>query len=111
AEQLADAITAVGPRGDVGPDTMMARIETHRVVRRCKYHPFDALPARSLEQVVTADDVGLQDDVPRPFNRKPAEMQNAVDAVADRFNLREIGEVGLPEGLISPEICRRLDVA
>ena len=33
AKGLAHAIAAVGPRGDVGTDAMIARIETDRVVR------------------------------------------------------------------------------
>jgi hypothetical protein len=69
----------------------MARIEAHRMVRRREHNTLDALPARRLEQIVAADDVGLQDIVPPPLDRKPAEMQDPVNAVADRLDLCEVG--------------------
>src|ERR1700710_2870106 len=67
-EHLADAVTAVRPRRDVGSDPVVARVETYRVVRRRKYDALDALFARRLEQIVAADDVGLQDVVPRALD-------------------------------------------
>ncbi|MEH2507319.1 hypothetical protein V1290_006130 [Bradyrhizobium sp. AZCC 1578] len=66
---------------------------------------------RRFEQIVAADNVGLQDRVPRTFHRVAAEMQDAVDAFADRLNLRHVGEIGRLELLVLAEIGRRLQVA
>src|SRR6202021_3669225 len=63
-KNLADAIAAVRPRLHVGSDPVMPGIEADRVVRGRKHDAFDALLARRLEQIVAADDVGLQDIVP-----------------------------------------------
>src|SRR5664280_639635 len=90
-EHLADAVAAVGARGDVGSDPVMPGIKSHGMVRRREHDALDTLPARRLEQIVAADDVGLQDVVPRPLDRKPAEMQNAVNALADRLDLSQVG--------------------
>src|SRR5882757_6103188 len=43
AEYLADAVAAVGTRGDVGADMMVARIEADGMVRRGEHHALDAL--------------------------------------------------------------------
>jgi hypothetical protein len=67
------------------------------MVRRREHDALDALLARRLEQIVATDDIGLQDVVPRAFDRKPAEMQDAVDALADRLDLRRIGQLGRRE--------------
>jgi hypothetical protein len=111
AEHLADAVAAVRARGHVGADAVMARIEADRMVRRGEHDALDALFARGLEQIVAADDVGLQDVVPGPFDRIAAEMQDAVDAFADRLDLREIGEVGRLEFLVLAEIGGRFQIA
>src|SRR5262249_30080844 len=74
AENLADAVAAVRPRRHVGPDPVMARVEADRVVRGREHHALDALAPRRLEQVVAAEDVGLQDIVPGTFDRIAAEM-------------------------------------
>ena len=97
AKHLADAVAAVGPRGDVGPDAVMARIEADRVVGRREHHALDAFFVGRLEQIVAADDVRLMDLVPGAFDRIAAEMQDAVDTFADRLDLGEIGKIGLPE--------------
>ena len=75
AEHLADAVAAVRARGDVGADPVMARIEADRVVGRGEHHALDALFARGLEQIVAADDVGLQDLCPRGL--RPNSRRNA----------------------------------
>src|SRR5438093_1047321 len=106
AEHLADAVAAVRARGDVGADPVMARIEADSMVRRSEYHTLHALFARRLEQVIAADDVGLQDLVPGSFDRIAAEMQDAVDALADRLDLGQIGEIGRLELLVLAEIGR-----
>src|SRR5437588_1349420 len=43
AEHLADAVAAVGTRGDVGADAVVTRIEADRVVGRSENHALDAL--------------------------------------------------------------------
>ncbi len=110
-ERLADAVAAVGPRGHVGADAVIAGIEADRVVRRGEHHALDALLARGLEQIVAADDVALQDIVPGTFDRIAAEMQDAVDALADRLDLRGVGQFRLHEPLGIAQVGRRLDVA
>src|ERR1700709_694519 len=75
-EHLADAVAAVRAGRDVVPGPVMARIKPHRVVRRRKYDALDPLLAGGLEQVVAADDVGLQDVVPGALDRIAAEMQD-----------------------------------
>src|ERR1700746_884352 len=111
AKGLAHAVVAVRPRRHIGADSMIARIEANRMVRRREHHALDALPARCLEQVVAADDVGRQDGVPGAFDRIAAEMQDAVDALADRLDLSEVGQVGCLELLVRCEGGRRLDIA
>src|SRR6478609_6365100 len=93
AEHLADPIAAVRPRGHVRTDSVITRIEAYRMVRRREHHALDAFFARGLEQIVTDDDIGLQYLIPVTFDRITAEMQDAVDAFADRLDLREIGQV------------------
>ncbi|MEY9984904.1 hypothetical protein ABH995_004241 [Bradyrhizobium yuanmingense] len=88
----------------------MARIEADGVVRRGEHHALDAFAVRRLEQIVAADDVGLEDLIPGAFDRITAEMENAVDALADRLALREIGKVRGLEFFIGAEIGRRLDI-
>jgi len=65
---------------------------------------------RGLEQIIATDDVGLQDLIPRPFDRIAAEMQDAVDALADRLDLREVSQIGRLEFFVRAEIGRRLQV-
>src|SRR5262245_26819173 len=79
AERLAHAIARVGTYRGVHADPTLARIEADRVVRGGEHHASHALAARRLEQVVAADDVRLQDRLPRPFDRKPAEMHDPLD--------------------------------
>jgi hypothetical protein len=81
------------------------------MVRRCKHDAFDALFARRLEKIVAADDVGLQDSVPWAFDRIAAEMQDAVDALADRLDLREVRKLGRLKLFVCAEIGRRLHIA
>jgi len=68
AKHLADTVTAIGPRRHVGANAMITRVKTTRVVRRGKDHTLDALFPRGLKQIVAADDVGLQDRVPRALD-------------------------------------------
>src|SRR5436190_12664069 len=111
AKHLADTVAAVGPRGDVGSDAVMAWIEADRVVGRREHNALDALFVGRLEQIVAADDVGLMDLVPGAFDRIATEMQDAVDAVADRLDLGEIGKVGFLEFFAAGKAGRRVEVA
>ena len=76
-----------------------------------EHNALDALLARGFEQIVAADDVGLQDVVPRALDRIATEMQDAVDALANRLDLREIGQIGRLEFFVLAEISRRLQIA
>ena len=110
AEDLAHAVAAVGPHRHVGADAAVARVEAHRVVGGGEHHALHALAARGLEQVVAADDVGLQDRLPRPFHREAAQMHDAVDTVHDRLDLLHDGEVRRNEDLVGGKVRRGDDV-
>src|SRR5215213_10129268 len=73
AERLADTVTRVWPHRLAHADLSTTRIVPDRVVRGCEHDALDPRPARRLEQVVTANDVGLQDRLPRPLYRETAE--------------------------------------
>src|SRR5262249_53996721 len=86
AKRLAHAVAGVRTQGGMWADPARARIEADHVVRGSEYHAPHALAARRLEQVVAADDVGLQDRLPRPFDRESAEMHDAFDACDRRLD-------------------------
>ena len=111
AEHLADAVAAVGTHGQVGADALLARIEADRMVGRSEDHALHAGLARRLEDVVAADDVGLQDLVPRSLDRMAAEMDDAVGALQHRGHLVRPGEIGGDEGLARLKVRRRDPVA
>ena len=94
AERLADAVAAVGPHRDVGADAGACADRSRRRGWTRRRHALHALAARRLEQIVAADDVGLQDRLPGPFDREAAEMDDAVDALDDLLDLVELGEIG-----------------
>src|SRR5262245_13091931 len=73
AERLAHAVARVRPHRRVRPDAAAARIEADGVVGRGEDDALDAVPARRLEQVVAADDVGVEDRLPWPLDREAAE--------------------------------------
>ncbi len=112
AERLADAVAAVGPHRDVGADLALARIEADRVVGRGEDHALHAGLARRLEQVVAADDVGVEDLLPRALrpngrrdgSRCRAPLTSAATCVG-------LGEVGLHEGLAGLQVLRLHPVA
>src|SRR2546423_4952189 len=81
AEGLADAIARIRPHGDVDADVVVTRVEADRMVGRGEDDALDTFPARRLEQIVAADDVGLQDRVPGPLSGDAAEVDDPVDAV------------------------------
>ena len=82
AERLADAVARVGPRHDGVVDRALAAIEAHHVVGGGEDDALAALPARRLVDVVEADDVGVEDRIPRPLDRVAAEVDQAVGALA-----------------------------
>src|SRR5262245_57639186 len=69
------------------------------------------MPPRGLEQIVGADDVAVEDRVPGAFDRKAAEMDDALHTRDGALHLSDRGEVSLDEGFIRREVVRRLDVA
>src|SRR6185436_8483103 len=97
AEHLGDAVAAVGPRVDMVVDGAVAAVEADRVVAGRENDALHAVPARRLENVVAADDVGLQDALPRPLHRVAAEMHDRVDAFGDAQRVGHFGDVGLDE--------------
>ena len=73
----------------------VAAVEADHVVGGGKHDPLDALAPRGLEQVVAADDVGLQHRLPIGLDRLSTEMDDAIDAGAHRFAGGKIGEIGI----------------
>ena len=104
AERLADAVAAVRAHRHIDADALVARIEADGVIGGGEYHALDAGAAGGLEQIVSADDIGLQDRVPRAFDRVAAEMHDAVDAGDDFLDRGEVGEIGGHEIFIAREI-------
>src|SRR6202035_1750490 len=111
AEGFADAVARIRTHRLVGADLALPRIEADRVVRRGEDNALDFLASRRLEQVVAADDIGLENAVPGLFDRLAAEMDDAVDAVDKLFDLGEIGEIGLDESLALCQTGRLANVA
>src|SRR5262249_29334999 len=111
AERLAHAVARVRAHVMVSADAARARVEADRMVRRCEPDALAAGARRRLEQVVAADDVGMQDRLPRSFDREPAEMNDAVDTVDRLLDRREVGEVGGDEVLVGAKVARGLEGA
>ena len=111
AERLADAVTAVRAHRHIDADALVARIEADGVIGGGEYHALDAGAAGGLEQIVSADDIGLQDHVPRAFDRVAAEMHDAVDAGDDFLDRGEIGKIGRHEIFIGGEIAGLAQIA
>ena len=111
AERLADAVARIRAHRLVDADAALARIKADRVIGGREDDALDAGAARRLEQVVAADDIGIEDRLPRAFDRKAAEMHDAVDAGDRLLDLRHVGEIGLHEVLVGAQIGRLLDVA
>src|SRR6202041_1760239 len=84
AEGLADTVTRIRAHRLVGADLALPRIEADRVVRRGEDDALDLLAPRRLEQIVAADDIGLENAVPGLLNRLASEMDDTVDAI-DKF--------------------------
>ncbi len=104
AEGLADAIAGIRTHRVVGADAPLTRVEADGVVRRGEHHALDAAQPRRLEQVVAANDVGLQDLLPRALGREAAEMDDPLRAIHGALDLAHDGEVRLDEGLVCGEV-------
>src|SRR3546814_19068164 len=79
AKQLAEAVTGIRLRHGLDADLGRALMEAHDVIGGGENHPLDALFAGGLEQVVAADDVGVEDGLPRPFDREATQMPDATN--------------------------------
>ena len=64
-------------------DRLVAPVEPDRVVAGGEHDALHAVPARRLEHVVAADDVRLEDPLPRPFVRVAAEVDDGVGTLGD----------------------------
>ena len=104
AEGLAHAIAAVGPRRDIGADLLAAAMEAHGMVGRGEDHALHTRLLRGIEEVVAADDIGLQDGVPRALDGKAAEMDDRMRARHGGGDLVGPGQIGGDEGLAGQEI-------
>jgi hypothetical protein len=111
AKRFAHAIAGIRTDRFVGADLALPRIKADRMVRRSEHDTLHLVPSRRLEQIVTADDIGVQDAIPRLLDRLAAEMDDAVHPVGNFFDLGKIGEIGLHESLMARQICRLSDVA
>src|SRR5216684_4446231 len=100
AERLAGAVTGVGPDRRLDPDPPLPGIEADRMIRRREHDPLDPGAARGLEQVVAADDIGVEDRFPRPFDREPAEMDDALHPFDGALDLAHDRQISLDEGLV-----------
>ena len=60
-------------------DCLVTEVEADSVIARREDDAFHPVTTGSLEDVVAADDVGLQDVLPWPFDRVPAEVHDRVD--------------------------------
>src|SRR5262249_39576712 len=110
-ERLAHAVARIRPHRLADADAAAARIEADGVVRRREHDALDPAAVRRLEQVVAADDVGLQDRVPGPFDRMAAEMHDALHALDRALDLGHHREIGLDESLVGGERGRRHPIA
>jgi hypothetical protein len=111
AEHLADAVARVGQRCHIRADRLLARIEADGVVRGGEDDALHALAPRRLEEVVAADDVGREDRLPRPFDGKAAEVEDAFAALDRLLDLTDVREIGGDERFVRAKVGRRLQVA
>ena len=73
-------------------------------------HALDAAEARRLVEIAAADDVGLQDLLPRSLDGKAAEVNDPGSTLGGLLDSVQVRQVGLYEGLALVEIGDRLDV-
>src|SRR5712691_8845531 len=111
AERLAGAVAGIRAHRGVHANAALARIEADGMVRRREHDALDAVPARSLEQIVATDDVRLENGVPWPFDREAAEMHDAVDAGDGPLDACHVGEIGRHEAFVRCEVGGPCNVA
>ena len=110
AEGFADAVPGIGTYRSINVDASSARIKADHVIRRGEYHPFDAVTARRLEQVVATDNIGVQDRLPRSFDGESAEMHDPLDAGDRPADFCHAGEIGFDERFLGRKIGRAPEV-
>src|SRR3546814_19801402 len=89
--------TGIRLRHGLDADLGRALMEAHDVIGGGENHPLDALFAGGLEQVVAADDVGVEDGLPGTFDREATQMHDAIDAGAELIDCCGIGTIGRDE--------------
>src|SRR5262249_46243385 len=92
-------------------DALRARIKPNSVIGRREHHALDAGAARRLEQIVAADDIGVEDRLPRSLDGMTAEMNDTLDAGDRLLDLREIGEIGGDKVIAGGKIRGLADIA
>src|SRR4029434_1117709 len=93
AECFAHAIARIWPHRSIGPDAARPRIETDSVSGGREHDALDAVAPRGLEQIVGPDDVAVEDRVPGTFDRKAAEMDDALHTGDRALHLGDRGEI------------------
>ncbi len=74
---------------------LVARIEADHMVAGGKDHALHALAFRRFEQVIGADDVGVEDRLPLAFDGEGTEMDNARPCQRQPvLDCAKIGKVG-----------------
>src|SRR5262245_52040004 len=111
AEGLADAVARIRAHRDIDANAMVAGVEPDGVVGGGEHDALHALSARCLEQIVAADDVGLQDPLPGSLDREAAQVDHPVDPIHRPLHLLDPGKLGPDELFIGAQISRLLDVA
>src|SRR5277367_2642417 len=92
-ERLAHAVARIRTHRLARADAAAPRIEADGVVRRGENDALDLVAPRRLEQIVAADNIGVEDAVPGLLDGFAAEVNDAVDAIDNFFHLREVGEI------------------
>src|SRR5439155_6089424 len=98
-EDLADAVIAVGTVGYCRVDALGGRVEAHGVDRAGIDDALDAAAPRRLEDIVGADDVGLEDSLEAVLDADRAEMNDGAGALGQALDRRRVGEIGEPDRL------------
>src|SRR5262249_50388160 len=71
----------------------------------------DSGAARRFEKDVAADDIGVEDRLPRSLNGMAAEMNDALHAGDRLLDLRQISEIGRNEVIAGGEVRGLADIA
>ncbi len=60
--------------------------------------------------MVTADDIGLQNNFPRSLDRIAAKVNDAIDAFAGFFDAYQVCQICLDKGLVRLKVLRFFNV-